>query len=302
MIKEMIRYEIAGTNRGGRDHLDAVLSAHEHPEEIAFHFTDSKDGRAESLAAEVREEGMTATSSNAKARNSSRFAVQTIAVDSAEDLAQIHAQPQKAQLLNSGILVAETLEETLGGVVLGIGTTTVLGGPEGPANAPEVHNRIAELVGPPLSSRFMAAPLLNEVQMASTRERVHTRLAEKSLQHLMGNTPNTEMFVEDGINGKRYSLATVEVNDTTPRRKLLQVARHEILPTLDGVEVAGVLFFAKERAWLFGVLASRSAGTWHVDNTVELPRQTLVMPKSKNTTLHAARRMAATAARVWATD
>ena len=122
------------------------------------------------------------------------------------------------------------------------------------------------------SSRVMSASALNTAQMQRTRTNLHDRLALRSVDFMERGKGDMGLFMIEGLTQQHYPLVAVDVPSNMLRREMQRVATHEILPTIQDVQTAGVLFYTRSDPRLYGILAANRNGRWHARRSVELPR------------------------------
>lgn len=268
-----LKYRILGANRGGREHTAALLASPAGTMLESVHIVDPTPGRAQSLAGPFEERGVETTYAEDSAQSRSEVDVLEISIDDATDTADILSNSRSIPLTECGIVVAANIHGDLGGNVIAIGTTLTPAEKEIRSQAEAVFDRIAALSPKRQTSKNITERILNSSQVGLARQGMHDHFVEKSTNlGLEQAEDQSDLFVIDS-RGSEHLIHAVEAHNQPPRRKLKDIAIHEVLPSAPASDPrSGVVFYDnKDHPWLFFVFGQYTRNRWSVLRTIELP-------------------------------
>lgn len=279
-----IAYEIIGANRGGKEHVDSLLTSPAGALIESVRVADPTPGRARDLAGRLSSEGreIDATYLETKAPVESEADIRAIAIDDAQDTADILSAPTQAKLTECTLVVAANTQGDLGGTVRAIGTTLTARADETQAESDAVFGRIAELSPGRRTSKNITDRILNSPQVKFARRGMHDHFSAVSTQFAVdGEQDLSSLWIASGDSGAVSQLDAIEAPHKTLRRDLKRIAVHDVLAAPargdEAMQRRTVVFYNNAEPRLYFVEAVRSRSSWVVMHTYELP---VVLPVS----------------------
>lgn len=273
-----------GAHRGGTDYANLFVAkrrASGQRRPVAVEIWDRRQGRPQTLAKLYEREGIPVTAHEGPAPVESNADIVTIAIDDAQDTASAVSRPVTSDVLNVGILSLVPTLNGLGGSILGIGATITRTDTATHQKACAMFDPLAAMAPERTTSRNITRSPLNAIQMPDARTPTHDRLTTNTIQFLDTGEGKPDLFVVSGLSKRTYSIDVIDAPKNTPRRELVSVATHDLVPEMSDFQTAGrggVVFFDPREAWLYFVLCNRSNRRWPratVDHAVEIPVQAL---------------------------